>query len=180
MHFPVPPGPPGGRGRRCKALVVRSGMWWGHGTPGRKASSGLFGVLEESLERGCKTNGGRGAGDVSRRGDRTRWRREIVLHPNISNGTRTGAPRTGKTSSLLVNRRPTFTQRTLPLLVLPAAALTGNEGISLPSSWWRSMCHRRAPPTSQTARTASGRYLSTGFCHERPFLLVKSHQPDST
>ena len=110
----------------------------------------------------------------------TRWRREVVLQRNASTGTRFGVPRTGKSSSSLVNRRRSLTRRRLPLLVLPASVLTGNEEGSLPSCWGLSMCHRRAQRASQIARTASGRYLSTGFCHERPFLLVKSHQPDST
>ena len=143
--------------------------------PGMQLSTIVFVVLifhAAAAYAGCKTICGRGGG--------TRWRREIVLHRNTSTGTRFGAPRTGKSSSSLVNRRRSLTRRRLPLLVLPASVLTGNEEGSLPSCWGLSMCHRRAQRASQIARTASGRYLSTGFCHERPFLLVKSHQPDST
>ena len=137
--------------------------------PGERLPRGCSGFWRRAWSVAAKRFA---AGDVSRQ--------EIVFQRDASTGTRFGAPRTGETSSSLVNRRRSLTRRRLPLLVLPASVLTGNEGISLPSSCPLSMCHRRAPPTSQTARTASGRYLSTGFCHERPFLLVKSHQPDST
>ena len=145
--------------------------------PGERLPRGCSGFWRRAWSVGAKRFA---AGDVSRTRHRTRWRREIVLHRNTSTGTRFGAPRTGKSSSSLVNRRRSLTRRRLPLLVLPASVLTGNEEGSLPSCWGLSMCHRRAQRASQIARTASGRYLSTGFCHERPFLLVKSHQPDST
>ena len=54
------------------------------------------------------------AGDVSGRRDRTRWRQEIVLQRNISNGTRTGAPRTGKSSSSLVDAKVPRVRISLP------------------------------------------------------------------
>ena len=145
--------------------------------PGERRPRGCSGFCRRAWSVGAKRFA---AGDVSGRGDRTRWRREIVLHRNTSTGTRFGAPRTGKSSSSLVNRRRSLTRRRLPLLVLPASVLTGNEEGSLPSSCPLSMCHRRTPQTRRTAPEASGRSLGTGFLHEGPSPLVTSPQVDST
>ena len=142
-----------------------------------KGFLGAVRVLEESLERGCKTICGRGcvpcpAPDTLAPEDR--------FAPQYFYWNPLWRPPDGEEFIVSRGRERKFGMKGSAFMVLPASEVTGNEEASLPSCWGLSMCHRRAQRASQIARTASGTYLSTGFCHERPFLLVKSHQPDST